>query len=248
MNKKLTSAALIPARLGSTRLPRKLMLEIARKTVIRRTYENAANMDLFDMVAVVSGDKEILEHIESIGGEAILSEKEHKTGSDRIAAAARKLDFDIVVDIQGDAPFISRKALADLLEAFADAEVDCASLTRPIAGDDEFADPNSVKVVVDARGFALYFSRSPIPFNRDGVKTVRRFKHIGVYAFRKATLLDFASAPQTPLEISESLEQLRMLERGVRIKMVETDYNAPEIDTIEDITKAENFIKGRHLL
>lgn len=233
--------AVIPARYASTRFPAKLMQDLGGKTVIRRTYEAAINTQLFDDVFVVTDSDLIYNEIVANGGKAIMSIKEHESGSDRIAEAVENLDVDVVVNVQGDEPFINAEPLAKVIEVFkndTNQQVDLASLMREITNEDEINNPNNVKVVVDQNGFALYFSRSVIPYPREINLGVRYMQHIGIYAFRKQALLDFYSLPMKSLEASEKLEQLRYLEFGKRIKMVETTHVGIGIDTVEDLEKA----------
>jgi 3-deoxy-manno-octulosonate cytidylyltransferase (CMP-KDO synthetase) len=233
--------AVIPARYASTRFPAKLMQDLGGKTVILRTYEAALNTQLFDDVFVVTDSDLIFDEIVSNGGKAIISIKEHESGSDRIAEAVANLDVEIVVNVQGDEPFIDAEPLMKLIEIFrkdAAAQVDLASLMREIKDEEVINNPNNVKVVTDQNGFALYFSRSVIPYPREKDVGVRYMQHIGIYAFRKQALLDFYSLPMKSLEASEKLEQLRYLEFGKRIKMVETTHIGIGIDTLEDLEKA----------
>ncbi len=242
--------AVIPARYASTRFPAKLMQDLGGKTVILRTYEAAKKSNLFDAVFVVTDSDLIYDEIVSNGGKAIKSIKEHESGSDRIAEAIENLDVDIVVNIQGDEPFINTTALEKLIEVFDSSKsrkdkvdkVDLASLMCEITDEDEINNPNNVKVVVDQNGFALYFSRSVIPYPREKNVGVRYMQHIGIYAFRKQALLDFYSLPMKSLEASEKLEQLRYLEFGKRIKMVETAEKSIGIDTKEDLEKARKML------
>ncbi|HEU4790631.1 MAG TPA: 3-deoxy-manno-octulosonate cytidylyltransferase [Flavobacterium sp.] len=237
--------AVIPARYASTRFPAKLMQDLGGKTVILRTYEAAINTQLFDDVFVVTDSDLIFDEIVSNGGKAIRSIKEHESGSDRIAEAVENLDVDIVINVQGDEPFIDKDPLAKVIEVFRNdtsKQVDLASLMREIKNEDEINNPNNVKVVVDQNGFALYFSRSVIPYPREKNVGVRYMQHIGIYAFRKQALLDFYSLPMKSLEASEKLEQLRYLEFGKRIKMVETSHVGIGIDTAEDLEKARKMI------
>lgn len=237
--------AVIPARYASTRFPAKLMQDLGGKTVILRTYEAAINTQLFDDVFVVTDSDIIYKEIISNGGKAIKSIKEHESGSDRIAEAIEHLDVSVVVNVQGDEPFIDAEPLAKLIEIFrhdATQQVDLASLMREIKNDDEIHNPDNVKVVVDQNEFALYFSRSVIPYAREKNVGVRYFQHIGIYAFRKQALLDFYHLPMKSLEASEKLEQLRYLEFGKRIKMVETSHIGIGIDTPEDLEKAKKML------
>jgi len=233
--------AVIPARYNSTRFPAKLMQDLGGKTVILRTYEAAIATQLFNDVFVVTDSDLIFNEIISNNGKAIMSIKEHESGSDRIAEAVENLDVDIVVNVQGDEPFIDKESLKKVIEVFKNDshnKVDLASLMRENKNELDINNPNNVKVVVDQYGFALYFSRSVIPYPREKNAGVRYFQHIGIYAFRKQALLDFYSLPMKSLEASEKLEQLRYLEFGKRIKMVETTHVGIGIDTKEDLEKA----------
>ena len=237
--------AVIPARYASTRFPAKLMQDLGGKTVITRTYEAAVNTNLFDDIFVVTDSDLIFNEIVSQGGKAIMSSKEHESGSDRIAEAVTNLDVDIVINIQGDEPFIDKDSLAKLIQVYKNdskGEVDLASLMREITAIQDIENPNNVKVVVDQNGFALYFSRSVIPYPREINVGVRYMQHIGIYAFRKQALMDFYSLPMKSLEASEKLEQLRYLEFGKRIKMVETTHIGIGIDTPEDLEKARRLL------
>lgn len=237
--------AVIPARYASTRFPAKLMQDLGGKTVILRTYEAAINTQLFDDVFVVTDSDLIYDEIVANGGKAIRSIKEHESGSDRIAEAVENLDVDIVINVQGDEPFIDTEPLAKVIEVFRNdtaKQVDLASLMCEITDETEINNPNNVKVVVDQNGFALYFSRSVIPYPREKNVGVRYMQHIGIYAFRKQALLDFYSLPMKSLEASEKLEQLRYLEFGKRIKMVETSHVGIGIDTLEDLEKARKML------
>jgi 3-deoxy-manno-octulosonate cytidylyltransferase (CMP-KDO synthetase) len=237
--------AVIPARYASTRFPAKLMQDLGGKTVITRTYEAAVNTQLFDDVFVVTDSDLIFDEIISNGGKAIRSVKEHESGSDRIAEAVENLDVDIVVNVQGDEPFIDKDSLSKVIEVFrddAENNIDLASLMREIKDEIEINNPNNVKVVVDQNGMALYFSRSVIPYPREQNVGVRYFQHIGIYAFRKQALIDFYHLPMKSLEASEKLEQLRYLEFGKRIKMVETAHVSIGIDTAEDLERAKKLL------
>jgi len=243
-SKQMKIIAVIPARYASTRFPAKLMQDLGGKTVIQRTYESTVNTGLFANVFVVTDSILIYNEIVTNGGKAIMSTKEHESGSDRIAEAVENLDVDIVVNVQGDEPFINKEPLEKVVQVFRndfDKKVDLASLMFQITEEDEINNPNNVKVVTDHHGFALYFSRSVIPYPRDATAGVRYMKHIGIYAFRKEALLDFYRLPMKSLEASEKLEQLRYLEYGKRIKMVETNQGSIGIDTPEDLEKARKL-------
>lgn len=241
--------AVIPARYASTRFPAKLMQDLCGKTVITRTHEAAVQSQLFDDVFVVTDSDLIFNEIENQGGKAIKSIGEHESGSDRIAEAVANIDADIVVNVQGDEPFIDTDSLQQLISVFKndnEHKVDLASLMREIKNQEDISNPNNVKVVVDQNQFALYFSRSVIPFAREKNVGVRYFQHIGIYAFRKQALMDFYSLPMKSLEASEKLEQLRYLEFGKRIKMVETAHVGIGIDTEDDLTRAREMWKLNH--
>lgn len=237
--------AVIPARYASTRFPAKLLQDLGGKSVIVRTYEAALATNLFDDVFVVTDSDLIFNEIESNGGKAIMSSKEHESGSDRIAEAVENMNVDVVVNVQGDEPFINKEALSQLVEVFKNdinKKVDLASLMFEITEKEEISNPNNVKVIVDQKGFALYFSRSVIPFPREENVGVRYMKHIGIYAFRKEALMDFYRLPMLSLEASEKLEQLRYLEYGKRIRMIETSHGSIGIDTPEDLEKARELL------
>lgn len=236
--------AMIPARFEASRFPGKLLKDLAGKPVIVRTYEAALHSNLFDEVYIVTDSDEIYKTIEAIDGKVILSKKEHECGSDRIAEAVEHIETDIVVNVQGDEPFINEKALSKLLEVFKhdkQKQIDLASLKTHLTKTEAIANPNNVKVITDLNDFALYFSRSPIPFHRDESVEVKYFKHVGIYAFRKKALLDFYHTPMSPLEVAEKIECIRHLENGKTIKMVETDQVSIGIDTPEDLEEARKF-------
>lgn len=233
---------MIPARYAASRFPAKLMQDLSGKPVILRTYEAAVNTELFDQVYVVTDSDIIYKTISAAGGNAIMSKKEHECGSDRIAEAVTDMDVDIIVNVQGDEPFTDRKSLTGVLGVFksdVEKEIDLASLMVRISDWEEIKNPNTVKVIVDNRNFALYFSRSPIPYPRDeGIENIY-FKHKGIYAFRKRALMDFQRLPMLPLEAKEKIEAIRYLEYGKKIKMVETTVSGIEIDTPEDLKRAQ---------
>ncbi len=230
--------AVIPARYAATRFPGKLMHKIGDKTIIAMVYENAVGTGLFDEVIVATDSDVIMEEIAGLGGVVKKSKKEHQSGSDRIAEAIEELDVDVIVNIQGDEPFIKREPLEKLINCFLDAEVQVASLMKKFDQDEEPQNPNLVKVICDDQQNALYFSRSVIPYKRNNASPLPYFRHIGVYAFRKQALIDFTRWPAGALEQAELLEQLRYLERGIKIRMVETDSVSIGIDTPEDLYRA----------
>jgi 3-deoxy-manno-octulosonate cytidylyltransferase (CMP-KDO synthetase) len=194
----------------------------------------------------VTDSELIFNTIQEANGKAIMSQKEHDCGSDRIAEAVEDMDVDIVINVQGDEPFIDEVSLHKLIDVFkkdAKEEIDLASLKVQLTGEDEISNPNNVKVIVDQENFAMYFSRSPIPYTRNKEIEVKHYKHIGVYAFRKSALIDFYHTSETPLELAEKIEGIRYLEVGKRIKMVETTTPVIGIDTPEDLEKAKTVLK-----
>ncbi|EDP94379.1 3-deoxy-manno-octulosonate cytidylyltransferase [Kordia algicida OT-1] len=233
---------MIPARYAASRFPGKLMQDLHGKTVITRTYEATVATGLFEEVFVVTDSDIIREEVSRHGGNVIMSKKEHESGSDRIAEAVQDVEADIVINVQGDEPFTEKASLEKVINVFHDdpnKEIDLASLMVEIKDWDEINNPNTVKVIVDQRSFALYFSRSPIPFPRDKNAGAKYYKHKGIYAFRKQALLDFAELPMKMLEATEKIECIRYLEFGKKIKMVETTVEGVEIDTPEDLERAK---------
>ena len=235
--------AFIPARYAATRFPAKLMQMLGDKTVIRHTYDNTVATGLFDEVYVVTDSEIIFNEIVHNGGKAIMSKRSHESGSDRIAEAIVDLDIDIIVNVQGDEPFVKKEPLQKVIDVFSDATVQVSSLMQVLTNPQLIEDPNYVKVAVDVHNNALFFSRSVIPYPRDKEAAAKYYEHIGVYAFKKQTLLDFTNWPISPLEAAEKIECLRYLENGVAIKMVVTEYMGVEIDTPEDLIKAAALLK-----
>lgn len=235
--------AMIPARYAATRFPAKLMQKLGDTTVIRLTYGNTLKTGLFDDVVVVTDSDIIYKEIVGHGGKAVMSKKEHESGSDRIAEAVADMEVDIVVNVQGDEPFVQKDPLEKLLAAFNDPAVQVASLMQVLKEQKFIDDPNYVKVAVDKNMNALMFSRSPIPYHRDKNVSPVYYEHIGVYAFKKQALLNFTQWQMTPLEAAEKIECLRYLENGVTLKMVVTAYMGIEIDTPEDLERAEKLVR-----
>lgn len=234
--------AFIPARYAATRFPAKLMQTLGDKTVIRHTYDNTVATGLFDSVYVVTDSEIIFNEITQHGGNAIMSKRSHESGSDRIAEAVQELDIDIVVNVQGDEPFVKREPLEKVIAVFSDAKVQVASLMQVLTDTTLIQDPNYVKVAVDKNNNALFFSRSVIPYPRSTEAAITYYEHIGVYAFQKQALLNFTNWPMSPLEAVEKIECLRYLENGVSIKMVVTEYMGVEIDTPADLIKAAKLL------
>ena len=232
--------AIIPARFDSTRFPGKPLVKLGNKYIIQHVYEQAQKSKLFSEVIVGTDDQRIFEAVDEFNGKVTLTSKKHKSGTDRVAEVCDKMaccrDADVIVNIQGDEPFITEKPLRKLIEVFNEPEVLVASLMHEITKDIE--DPNVVKVVCDKNFNALNFSRSPIVSDQ-----LLNYKHIGVYAFRRKTLFEFIELPESKLEKIEKLEQLRLLENGFKIKMVLTSYKGIGIDTPQDLEKAEKILK-----
>lgn len=238
----MKAIALIPARYAATRFRGKLMAELKGKTVIRHTYDATVATGLFDEVIVATDSDIIFQEITSHGGNAVMTTGEHESGTDRIAEAARHLQADVIVNVQGDTPFVKKEPLQKLLQQFEDPSVQVGSLMQVLDDDVLIADPNYVKVCVDQKNNALFFSRSVIPYPRNKNISITYYEHIGVYAFRRQALIDFTTWPVSPLEDAEKVECLRYLENGVPIRMVITDFMGVEIDTPEDLQRAESLL------
>jgi len=235
--------AAIPARYDARRFPGKLLADLCGKPVIQHTYEKVHQSGLFDRVIIVTDSDEIDSVVTGFGGDVIRSQKEHDCGSDRIAEAVLDLDTDIVINVQGDEPFIRPEGLSSLIEIFKsdqNQDIDLASLMIPIT--EEINNPNVVKVITDLSNRALYFSRSAIPHHRNQENHATVYKHVGVYAFRKNALIDFYHHDVTPLEKAEKIEAIRYLEMGKTIQMVETQFEGVGIDTAEDLERAKKLM------
>jgi len=231
--------AVIPARFDSTRFPGKPLAKLGNKYIIQHVYEQAVKSGLFADVLVGTDDQRIFEAVKNFNGNVVLTSKKHKSGTDRVAEVCNKMlsckDADVIVNVQGDEPFISAEPLKLLIEAFKDESVQVASLMHKLENDIE--NPNVVKVICDEQNNALSFSRTPIPGSR-----ALYYKHIGVYAFRRLTLFEFVDLPESKLEKIEKLEQLRLLENGYKIRMVLTSYKGIGIDTPEDLENADKLL------
>ena len=237
---------MIPARLDSTRLPGKLMMDLNGSPVILFTLLNTIKTNLFDEVYVVTDSKEIYNYLIKHHKNILFSKENHVSGSDRIAEFAKDMEVDIIVNVQGDEPLIDKKSLQKLVNTFKldkEKKIDLVSLMKVISNMEEVENPNNVKVVTDSDDFAIYFSRSPIPFNTTSNPKLNYFKHIGIYGFRKKSLVDFYNSKPTKLELIEKLEQLRYLESGKKIKMVISNFDGIGIDTMEDLIKARSLFK-----
>ena len=246
MHKELNIIAMIPARYEASRFPRKLMQDLNGKPVIVRTYEHTVATGLFSAVYVVTDSTIIRDAITAVGGAVIMSVKEHTCGSDRIAEAVEPLAIDIVVNVQGDEPFIAKADLEPVLNVFYKADaatIDLASVMIPLEKEEDIQNPNNVKVIVDQDDYALYFSRYPLPFQRDETRSTTTFKHKGIYAFRKQAIRDFSQLSMGPLEAAEKIECLRFLEYGRKIKMVRSGSPSIGIDTPEDLEHARKLMQ-----
>ncbi len=237
--------AIIPVRYGSTRLPGKALARVGQAPMVQHVYERTRKAAGIDRTLVATDDERIAAVVRDFGGEVIMTGA-CATGTDRVAAVAAGIDADVVVDVQGDLPLLDPGALTACVAAFrADPSLAMASLMTPIRDQAEWLSPHVVKVVTDRDGFALYFSRSPLPYWREAsAGTALGWRHIGLYAWRRPILLELAAAPRTPLEQAEELEQLRALERGIRIKMVKVDSASPEVDTAEDLERVRRLVEG----
>ena len=240
--------AIIPARYASTRFPGKPLAILGGKTVIQRVYEQAVNV--LGQAYVATDDERILQAVEVFGGQAVMTRTDHKSGTDRIQEAAEKIhtDADVIINVQGDEPFIQRSQIETLCHLFDDPQTQIGTLGKRFESIEAVENPNSPKIVTDTKGFALYFSRSVIPFIRgtERGEWFGRFpflKHLGIYAYRRNVLEEITKLPQSTLEMAESLEQLRWLQNGYRIRVGETDVETVGIDTPEDLQRAEEFLK-----
>jgi 3-deoxy-manno-octulosonate cytidylyltransferase (CMP-KDO synthetase) len=242
--------AVIPARFGSTRLSGKPLALIAGMPMVRRVYESAVATELFDEVVVATDDARIRDCVVGGGGRAVITRTDHASGTDRVAEVAARSDADLIVNVQGDLPFLRRSLVAPLVDAMrTDAAIPMATIAVPIRDVEAWVNPNVVKVVTDERGFALYFSRAPIPARRDpraddSPDEVYGLRHVGLYGYRREFLARFTSWPPGALEHTECLEQLRVLERGERIFVARVAGMVVEVDTFEDLERANRFAEG----
>jgi 3-deoxy-manno-octulosonate cytidylyltransferase (CMP-KDO synthetase) len=241
-------AGIIPARYGSTRLPGKPLRLISGRPMVQRVYERCMQAELLDFVCVATDDPRIVEAVQGFGGHAVMTRVDHLSGTDRLAEAAETLDADIIVNIQGDQPFLDPEMIREGVQPFLDdPSVKLCTLMYPISRPDDLNDPGVVKVVTDVAGNALYFSRSLIPYPREAVSH-EVYEHVGLYVYHKETLRAIAKLCPTTLEQVESLEQLRWLEHGLRIRVVRTQcqnqaFSGFSVDTPEDLARAEQMIR-----
>ncbi|MEC4684813.1 MAG: 3-deoxy-manno-octulosonate cytidylyltransferase [Nitrospirota bacterium] len=262
----MSAVVIIPARYGSTRFPGKLLSPLSGKPVIRHVCERAMTATLADRVIVATDSDKIYQTVRSFGGDAVMTSSEHPSGTDRIAEAARGADYDIIVNVQGDEPLIRGEMIDSVISLLEDSRADMGTLVKRIEDTDEVFDPNVVKAVFDTQGFALYFSRAPIPFYREelrvagcglrvkeketlnlepGTLNLEFYKHIGIYSYRRDVLLNLTGLSQSALEKAERLEQLRALENGYKIKVGITAHETIGVDTREDIEKVERWLGER---
>jgi 3-deoxy-manno-octulosonate cytidylyltransferase (CMP-KDO synthetase) len=250
----MSVVAIIPARYGSTRLPGKPLAMIGNKPMIQHVYESAARARVLDRVMVATDDRRIAETVRGFGGEIAMTSKKHRSGSDRLAEVARNLKADWLVNVQGDLPFIKSDTIARAVQPLRrDRAIPMGTVCSPIRDEKEWRDPNVVKVIKDARGFAIYFSRALIPYPRNskaqlsarrGANGVLGLRHLGIYVYRRDFLLKFAGLRPTMLEQIESLEQLRALYYGYRIMVADVDEHSVEVDTPADLSRAQRYFKA----
>jgi 3-deoxy-manno-octulosonate cytidylyltransferase (CMP-KDO synthetase) len=240
----LAIVAIIPARYASTRLPGKPLSDIHGKPMVQHVYERAARARLPERVMVATDDERVAAAVRAFGGEAVMTSRDHRSGTDRLAEAARGLDAAIVVNVQGDEPLLDPSAIDAAVEALvADPDLPISTLSVPVESLEEMSSPDVVKVVVDGAGHALYFSRSPIPYRRQG--TPGGAKHVGLYAYRKEALARFAALPPSPLEEAEGLEQLRALHHGMRIRVIALPgESGMAVDTPGDLERVRARLLG----
>jgi 3-deoxy-manno-octulosonate cytidylyltransferase (CMP-KDO synthetase) len=237
-------AVVIPARLKSSRLPNKVILPILGKAMIERVYKRVELAKGVDSIYVATDSDEVAEIVTRFGGEVIKT-SHHESGTDRVAEAVKEIDADIVINVQGDEPLIEPELIESLVSLFHDSSVQFGSAMHRVSNSEDLNNPNIVKVVTDLNGDAIYFSRNPIPFCRDGETDYRNFfQHIGIYGYRRDFLQKYSNLPQSPLEKAEKLEQLRAVENGYKVRMVETDYRSFGVDTEDDLKRVERILRG----
>jgi 3-deoxy-manno-octulosonate cytidylyltransferase (CMP-KDO synthetase) len=243
MPSSFSAVAIIPARLASTRLPRKVLREIAGQQMIARVYEAAKQSPLLRDVIIATDSEEVMQLAQSRGWKAQMTSDKHRSGTDRVYEVAQRIQADVYVNIQGDEPLARPEHLDALLQPMQDPKVMVSTIKTPCPPQD-LDNPNAVKVVTDLNGRALYFSRSTIPFDRDKTGGIGYFKHLGFYAYRKAALDRFCNLPESKLEAAERLEQLRFLDNGIDIYVAETPFNTVGVDTEEDLRRVEEMVRA----
>lgn len=240
----MKTAAIIPARFGSMRFPGKVLAQLQGKPIIQWVWERACQSKA-DTVLIAVDDPKVKEAVEAFGGKAIMTRPDHPSGSDRIWEAAEHLDADLIINVQGDEPMIPPSVINDLIDAMTGCDAEMGTVVVPVKRADVANNPNLPKVTLTADGYAIYFSRSMIPYLREGGEETEVYRHWGIYAYRRAALQKFVSLPPGKLEQCEKLEQLRALENGMRIKVIQTNFETIGIDTPEDLRKAEEFLAQR---
>jgi 3-deoxy-manno-octulosonate cytidylyltransferase (CMP-KDO synthetase) len=243
MPSSFSAIAIIPARLASTRLPRKVLREIAGQPMIARVYEAAKQSPLLSDVIIATDSDEVMQFAQARGWKAQMTSDKHRSGTDRVHEVAQRIPADVYVNIQGDEPLARPEHLDALLQPMQDPKVMVSTIKTPCPPQD-IDNPNAVKVVTDLNGRALYFSRSTIPFDRDKTGVVTYFKHLGFYAYRRAALDKFCNLPESKLEAAERLEQLRFLDNGIDIYVAETPFNTVGVDTEEDLRRVEEMVRA----
>jgi 3-deoxy-manno-octulosonate cytidylyltransferase (CMP-KDO synthetase) len=236
---------IIPARYASTRFPGKPLIDIGGKSMIQRVYEQCKKAELLTDVIVATDDERIAKHVAQFNGKVVLTSNQHQSGTDRCAEVIReyKGQCDIVINIQGDEPFINPNQIDALCTAFEQPNTQLATMKKKLVNETDIQNPNVVKVISNTKGLAVYFSRSPIPYRRNPEAGITYYKHIGIYGYRKQALLEITNLPLSPLEQAESLEQLRWLEYGYTISLVETNQENIAIDTPDDLLRVEKYLK-----
>ncbi len=235
----------IPARFGSTRFPKKVIADLNGKPIIQHIWENCKKAKMLDDLVIATDNDEVMEVIKSFGGKAVFTSPDHMTGTDRIAEVVNAIDVNVIVNIQGDEPLIQAEMVDSLVRTILDHKnISMASLMKKMENLDEINNPNVVKVIVDKNGFAIYFSRSPIPYPRLKEEAKLYYKHLGIYAYTKDFLYEYTNLPKSYLEKCESLEQLRVLENGYKIKMVETKFDTIGVDTPDDLEKVKSRLEA----
>jgi 3-deoxy-manno-octulosonate cytidylyltransferase (CMP-KDO synthetase) len=240
-----TAVAIIPARLGSTRLSRKVLREIAGKPMIGHVFESARRCGLLEQVIIATDSDEVMQLAAARGWNAQMTSSGHRSGTDRIHEVAQRVAADVYVNIQGDLPMVRPEHIEALLRPMTRPEA-MVTTVKTRAKPEEIGNPNAVKVVTDKNGRALYFSRSTVPFDRDRSGAIEYFKHLGLYAYRRAALETFCSLPESKLEAAERLEQLRLLENGIDIYVEETPFNTVEVDTEEDLKRVQEIFRSEN--
>ena len=242
--------AIIPARYQSSRFPGKPLAAINGRPMIQWVYERVSSVQEISQVCVATDDERIVECVQGFNGNAIMTSSKHESGSDRLAECAEILKLsqdDIVLNIQGDEPLIQETMIRELISTISDTDVHMGTLKERITDEDDIANPNIVKVITDIRGNAIYFSRYPIPYDRNGLKDLVYYRHVGVYAYKVDFLKRYTRLPKSFLEIAESLEQLRVLENGYNIRVKETNCSSIGVDTVEQLKHVEEIMKYKNL-